>query len=64
MKKKIMELRQRTFCSELELAPTDIMPMINDAWQCLFGDFDGNVDAIASTGWNPLTKYLLVKNYV
>ena len=60
MKKKLMDLRQRTFCSELELVPTDIMAMINYAWSNSFGDLQGNCEAIASTGWNPLTKVLLL----
>ena len=60
MKKKIMDLRLRTFCSELESVPTDIMPMINAAWKLSFGDMVGNQEAIAVTGWNPLTKCLLL----
>ena len=60
MKKKLMDLRQRTFCSELELVPTDIMPMINYGWSNSFGDLQENCEALASTGWNPLTKVLLL----
>ena len=60
IKKQIMDLRLSTFCSELELQPTDIMPMINYGWKNSFGDVDGNCVAIAATGWNPLTKILLL----
>lgn len=43
-----MDLRQHTYCLELELVPTDIMSMINVAWECSFGDVDRNQDAIAT----------------
>lgn len=55
-----MDLRLCTFCSELELIPTDIMPMINAAWDISFADFDKNEKAIAATRWNPLTKCLIL----
>ena len=51
-------MRLHTFCSELELIPTD--PMIRLVWELSFGDIQGNKEAIASTGWNPLTCFLLL----
>lgn len=58
IKKNIMDLRLCSFCSELESIPTDIIPMINAAWDISFADFDGNEEAIAATWWNLLTKFL------
>ena len=59
-KKKVMGMRLRIFCSELELIPTDIIPMIRIEWDSSFGDIEGNKEAIASTGWNLLTCCLLL----
>ena len=46
LKKKLMEYRLDNFTSELELQPTDIMPMINEAWKASFADVEGNCAAI------------------
>ena len=60
LKKKLMEYRLDNFTSELELQPTDIMPMINEAWKASFADVEGNLAAIAERGWFPLTRNLLL----
>ena len=60
MKKAIIERRFENFCSELELVPTDIVPMVGMAWYESFADVSGNVQAILERGWNPLTKKLLL----
>ena len=59
-KKRIMEKRLMTFCPEMELIATDIMPMIRLAWDKSFADIQGNKDAIAERGLNPLNRNLLL----
>ena len=59
-KKKIMENRLLIFCSELELLPTNIMPMISIAWKASFADVIGNKEAIAERGLNPLNRNMLL----
>ena len=41
-KKRLMDKRLLTFCSEIELIPTDIILMIHEAWILLFADITGN----------------------
>ena len=59
-KKKVMDRRLLTFCSEIELIPTDIIPMIHYAWLLSFADTAGNKRAILECGLNPLNKNLLL----
>ena len=59
-KKMFIQKRIETFCSELELIPTDIIPMLNFAWEVSFADKSGNQDAIRERGFNPLNKNLLL----
>ena len=50
------------FCSEIELVPTDIMPMIHYTWLLSFADIPGNKQAIIEHNLNPLNKNLLLLN--
>lgn len=59
-KKKLMDKRLLSFCSEIELVPTDIIPMIHYAWLLSFSDIAGNKQAILEHGLNPLNKNLLL----
>ena len=59
-KKDLIEYRIDNFTSELELLPTDIIPMIGKAWDTSFADVEGNKAAIAERGWFPLNKNLLL----
>ena len=59
-KKRLMDKRLLTFCSEIELIPTDIIPMIHEAWLLSFADVGGNKQAILERGFNPLNKNLLL----
>ena len=59
-KKELIESRIDNFTSDIELLPTDIIPMINKAWEVSFADEVGNVEAIYSRGWFPLTRKLLL----
>ena len=59
-KKMIMHSRVSQFISELEILPSDIIVIINHAWKNSFADQKGNKAAIASRGWFPLNKNLLL----
>ena len=61
-KKRVMDKRLLTFCSEIELIPTDIVPMIHEAWLLSFADIQGNKEAITERGFNPLNKNLLLND--
>ena len=40
--KRLMNKRLCTFCSEIELIPTDIVLMIHETWYLSFADIPGN----------------------
>ncbi len=40
--------------------PTDMMPIINDAWKKRFDMINKNKNAISNQGWNPLNRALLL----
>lgn len=58
-KKLIMDRRIEYFISDMELTATDVIPMINLAWEASFADKSGNAQAIRERGFNPLNKKLL-----
>lgn len=59
-KRKILTNRILRFIADLEIVPTDIIPMINDSWAESFADVEGNKTAIFERGWFPLNKILLL----
>ena len=48
-------LRQRMaqMISDLEILPTDIIPIVNHAWNESFADIPGNREATVQRGWFP-----------
>ena len=46
--------------SEVEILPTDIIIIVNSAWNKSFSDIKGNKEAIVQRGWFPLTRNLLL----
>jgi hypothetical protein len=60
-KKKIM-LRTRIsqMISDVEILPSDIIVIVNHAWNASFADVPGNIAAVLERGWNPLNKNLLL----
>ena len=58
----MIDKRLLNFCSEIELVPTDILPMIHEIWLLSFADIVGNKQAIAERGFYPLNKNLLLND--
>lgn len=58
-KEFIMEKRERLFL-DLEILPTDIIPMVNYAWSGSFANLASNLEAIVERGWSPLNRNLLL----
>ena len=46
--------------TDSSLRPTDLIPLINIAWNASFARKDINKKAIAARGWNPLNYHLLM----
>ena len=46
--------------TDSSLRPTDLIPLINIAWNASFARKDTNKKAIAARGWNPLNYHLLM----
>ena len=44
------------------ITPTDMMPIINDAWKKSFARVNMNKNAISDRGWNPLNRALLLND--
>ena len=61
MRKKII-LRKRIaqMVAEIEILPSDIIPIVNYAWNHSFADVKGTKEAIVQRGWFPLNKNLLL----
>ena len=55
-------LRQRIceMVSDIEILPTDIIIIVNAAWNKSFADIKGNKEAIVQRGWFPLNRNLLL----
>ena len=47
---------------EMELLPTDIIPLINKAWANSFAEVEPNKKVIAERGWFPYNQNLLMHN--
>ena len=59
-KLNMLETREKLGLGELQ--STDLMPIINYAWNCSFARRDKNKNAISDRGWNPLDWKLLTDN--
>jgi hypothetical protein len=46
--------------SHVDLVPTDIIPLVNYAWECSFIKIESNQRAICDCGWYPLNRNLLL----
>ena len=46
--------------TDLSLRPTNLIPLINFAWNKSFAQKDTNKKAIAARGWYPLNYHLLM----
>ena len=61
-KQKLLAKRLDTYMDSPGIYPTDIMSIVNDAWDCSFAVVKSNQTAIADRGWNPLNYCLLDDN--
>jgi hypothetical protein len=59
-KKMILRKRISQMISEVEILPSDIIPIVNYAWNYSFADIKGNQKAIVQRGWCPLNRNLLL----
>ena len=59
MKKKITKRRIEMGLFKLNLLRTDVIPIVNYAWQRSFSKQQSNLRAIRDRGWGPLNKILL-----
>ena len=58
-KKELLEQKMHYMIDPLTLVPTDIIPIVNKAWDASFVNIDNNMTAIRDWGWNPLNYALL-----
>ena len=59
-KKLLVEKRLAEGNGNLEILPTDIIPLVNASWSQSFARVKSNQKAIAQRGWNPLNRNLLM----
>ena len=59
-KQNLLELKDSIGLQNDGIIDTDLMPLINEAWEKSFARVDKNRNAIADRGWNPLNKALLL----
>ena len=58
-KKEMLEIKDELGMHDDGLLDTNLMPLINTAWQQSFARRVKNLNALADRGWNPLNKNLL-----
>ena len=63
-KQKLLAKRLDTYMDSPGIYPTDIMSIVNDAWDNSFALIDSNKTAIADRGWCPLNYALLDDNEI
>ena len=59
-KQNLLELKESISHQNDGMVDTDLMSLINEAWENCFALVDKNRNAIADRGWNPLNKALLL----
>ena len=62
IKKKLIEWKQRKMIGRLTIEVSEIMVLINYAWEHSFARVSSNKTAIAVRGWFPLNRRLLLDN--
>ena len=58
-KKYLLEQKMNYMIDPLSLVPTDIVPIVNMAWNSSFVNIQNNLVIIQERGWNPLNYVLL-----
>ena len=59
-KKLILRKRIAQMVSDIEILPSDVIPIVNYAWNHSFADTKGNKEATVLRGWCPLNRNLLL----
>jgi hypothetical protein len=59
IKQKLLDFRFNKMMG-IELIPSDIIPIVNFAWEGSFESKENNKKAIFERGWNPLNRMLLL----
>jgi hypothetical protein len=59
-----LQQRIAQMVAEVEILPSDIIPIVNYAWNYSFADIKGNKEAIVQRGWYPLNKNLLLNKEI
>ena len=59
-KQDLLELKDSIGLQNDGIVDTDLMPLVNRAWDMSFARVHKNKNAIANRGWNPLNKALLL----
>ena len=58
-KQDLLDFKLTKMTQDQYLKPTDLMPLINKAWNASFARKNKNLQAIADRGWNPLNYNIL-----
>jgi len=58
-KQDLLDFKLKKMTEDQYLKPTDLMPLINKAWNASFARKNKNLQAIADRGWNPLNYNIL-----
>ena len=64
IKAKILQRRLDLMMDSPQILSTDIIPIVNYAWEKSFACVDSNLKAIKSRGWNPLNFNLLTAKQI
>ena len=59
-KQELLEYKTIHTFDNPSLQPTDLIPLINKAWNQSFAQIGKNHNAIANRGWNPLNRNILL----
>ena len=60
LKEEMINTRIRKMIQDMQIAPTDIIPLVNNAWDVSFARMEKNKKAIYERGWFPFNRNLLL----
>ena len=60
VKQEQLEFKTKHTFDNPTLQPTDLIPLINKAWNQSLAQIDKNCNAIANRGWNPLNRNIIL----
>ena len=59
-KQELLQYKTKHTFDNPSLQPTDLIPLINKAWNQSFAQIDKNCNTIANRGWNHLNRNILL----